>query len=75
MALTKSIKALLFPKNLMLVYIRKCSLDTKLKDKTVLIPETNFQQRLLKVAVIGMPNAGKSTFINYLMDRKVKNIP
>ncbi|KAB0793862.1 hypothetical protein PPYR_13482 [Photinus pyralis] len=28
-------------------------------------------QSLVKVAVIGMPNAGKSTFINYLMDRKV----
>ncbi|KAK5640946.1 hypothetical protein RI129_009493 [Pyrocoelia pectoralis] len=28
-------------------------------------------QSVLKVAVIGMPNAGKSTFINYLMDRKV----
>ncbi|KAF5269607.1 hypothetical protein FQR65_LT05946 [Abscondita terminalis] len=28
-------------------------------------------QSILKVAVIGMPNAGKSTFINHLIDRKV----
>ncbi|KAF2879015.1 hypothetical protein ILUMI_27156 [Ignelater luminosus] len=33
--------------------------------------EYDISQKLLKVAVIGMPNAGKSTFINYLMDRKV----
>lgn len=34
-------------------------------------PENESQQKLLKLAVIGLPNAGKSTFINGLMDRKV----
>lgn len=33
--------------------------------------ENQSQQKLLKLAVIGLPNAGKSTFINNLMDRKV----
>lgn len=28
-------------------------------------------QRLIKVAIIGMPNSGKSTLINNMMDRKV----
>lgn len=28
-------------------------------------------ERILKVSIIGMPNAGKSTFINSLLDRKV----
>lgn len=35
------------------------------------IPENETNQKLLKLAVIGLPNAGKSTFINNLMDRKV----
>jgi ribosome biogenesis GTPase A len=34
-------------------------------------PNEDFKTRLLKVAVIGIPNVGKSTFINNLMDRKV----
>lgn len=33
--------------------------------------DQSLQQKILKVAVIGTPNSGKSTFINYLMDRKV----
>lgn len=32
------------------------------------------QEKIVKVAVIGLPNAGKSTFINSLMDKKVRNI-
>lgn len=31
----------------------------------------NNDTNLLKVAIIGLPNAGKSTFINNLMDRRV----
>lgn len=34
-------------------------------------PENQSRQKLLKLAVIGLPNAGKSTLINNLMDRKV----
>jgi ribosome biogenesis GTPase A len=36
-----------------------------------ILPNEDFKTRLLKVAVIGVPNVGKSTFINNLMDRKV----
>lgn len=35
------------------------------------IVHASAQERILKVAVIGTPNAGKSTCINQLMDRKV----
>nr|CAH7725739.1 unnamed protein product [Callosobruchus chinensis] len=39
--------------------------------QTEIFPACNPDSRLLRVAIIGMPNAGKSTFINNLMDRKV----
>jgi ribosome biogenesis GTPase A len=31
----------------------------------------NYETRLLKIAIIGVPNAGKSTVINQLVGRKV----
>jgi ribosome biogenesis GTPase A len=31
----------------------------------------NYESRLLKIAIIGVPNAGKSTIINQLVGRKV----
>lgn len=31
----------------------------------------NYETRLLKIAIIGVPNAGKSTIINQLVGRKV----
>jgi tRNA U34 5-carboxymethylaminomethyl modifying GTPase MnmE/TrmE len=31
----------------------------------------NYESRLLKIAIIGVPNAGKSTVINQLVGRKV----
>lgn len=31
----------------------------------------NYETRLLKIAIIGVPNAGKSTVINQLVSRKV----
>lgn len=71
MAFIKSLTDLLRRSNKVIsINIRKCSVDVKYKEKTC-VPDTDFVQRLLKVAVIGMPNVGKSTFINFLMDRKV----
>lgn len=37
-------------------------------------PNPNCETRILKVAIIGLPNAGKSTFINNLVDRRVRNL-
>lgn len=52
--------------------IRKCNTLHKVQfENASNIEDTNSSQKLLRVAVIGMPNAGKSTFINHLMDRKV----
>ncbi|RZC32905.1 GTPase Era, mitochondrial [Asbolus verrucosus] len=45
--------------------------STKAQKVSDLLPNDDISTKLLKVAVIGMPNAGKSTFINNLMDRKV----
>lgn len=72
MALTKCIRALKYRNsNIILINITNCS--TKQLCEEAIIPDKNFQQKLLKVAVIGTPNSGKSTFINYLMDRKVNS--
>lgn len=32
------------------------------------------KQKLIKVAIIGVPNAGKSSFINQFIDRRVNTI-
>lgn len=34
--------------------------------------EDELAKRLLRVTIIGLPNTGKSTLINNLMDRKVR---
>ncbi|XP_066256284.1 GTPase Era, mitochondrial [Euwallacea similis] len=38
--------------------------------KNIISSFPDSETRLLKVGIIGVPNSGKSTFINYLMDRK-----
>lgn len=64
--------------------IKTCRCSSGVQDftascETKVIPEVcpeaqeNNSRRVLKVSVIGMPNAGKSTFINALMDRKVSD--
>ncbi|XP_044272768.1 GTPase Era, mitochondrial [Tribolium madens] len=45
--------------------------STKASQVSDIAPNEDFVTKLLKVAVIGVPNVGKSTFINNLMDRKV----
>nr|XP_023026786.1 GTPase Era, mitochondrial isoform X1 [Leptinotarsa decemlineata] len=63
------IKTTLKKTNTLVVACRLCG---SVANKHELITSPNCSEtRLLKVAVIGMPNAGKSTFINNLMDRKV----
>lgn len=36
-------------------------------------PQSN--EKLIKVAIIGVPNAGKSTLINHLIDHRVSTLP
>lgn len=57
------------------IQIRNCSVlcETALKpQERVYQTNTSCETRILKVAIIGLPNAGKSTLINNLMDRRVK---
>ncbi|XP_066137882.1 GTPase Era, mitochondrial [Euwallacea fornicatus] len=42
--------------------------NNSIKNITNTFPD--FETKLLKVGIIGVPNSGKSTFINYLMNRK-----
>lgn len=32
-------------------------------------------EKLIKIAIVGVPNAGKSTFINNLINHRVRNAP
>jgi ribosome biogenesis GTPase A len=53
------------------------SADTDARDSSLSRLESsvaqneNYESRLLKIAIIGVPNAGKSTVINQLVSRKV----
>ncbi|CAH1997401.1 unnamed protein product [Acanthoscelides obtectus] len=70
----KQIRKLLQKSDTFIFQIKQLSSNTNeivATGQTEILPACNSDSRLLKVAVIGMPNAGKSTFINYLMDRKV----
>ncbi|XP_022916981.2 GTPase Era, mitochondrial [Onthophagus taurus] len=48
----------------LIITTRKCTTNQNLQPEEA-------TQRILKVAIIGMPNAGKSTFINNLVERRV----
>jgi len=64
---------IIFKRNVKLIKLFSTEVSSKVNTHNVNldVPLNEFQQRILKVSVIGMPNAGKSTFINNLMDRKV----
>jgi ribosome biogenesis GTPase A len=47
------------------------SLSTKVNSKNDEHPSTNINEKLVKLAIIGIPNAGKSTFINNLINHRV----
>jgi GTPase involved in cell partitioning and DNA repair len=47
-------------------------LSTKINSKKVEQNLSNPNEKLVKVAVIGVPNAGKSTFINNLINHRVR---
>ncbi|KAJ8922984.1 hypothetical protein NQ315_001532 [Exocentrus adspersus] len=66
--LVKSLRCLFRATQIKFVYKRACSSAADpLQDHC----EPHYDTRILKVAIIGTPNAGKSTFINNIMDRKV----
>ncbi|XP_060521710.1 GTPase Era, mitochondrial [Cylas formicarius] len=60
----------LFIFNKDLLFTRFCTQAANELKNSELCVETA-QSKLLKVAILGLPNAGKSTFINNLMDRRV----
>lgn len=56
------------------IQIRACSILCETVSKpqeSVYQTNTSCNTHILKVAIIGLPNAGKSTLINNLMDRRV----
>ncbi|KAJ8975953.1 hypothetical protein NQ317_011921 [Molorchus minor] len=67
--LFKTFKSIWSRNSTLVYHVRLCTSASN--SQTSVIPDCNFETKLLKVAIIGMPNAGKSTFINGIMDRKV----
>lgn len=73
--MNSSIARLLFKPQSLIIHCKTFSstISEHVSNSTPFLEGYNYDTKLLKVAIIGMPNAGKSTFINSLMDRKVKN--
>ncbi|VEN55914.1 unnamed protein product [Callosobruchus maculatus] len=72
--LCRRFKRLIEKSGTFIFYVKQFSTITNevvANGQTEFFPACNSDSKLLRVAIIGMPNAGKSTFINNLMDRKV----
>lgn len=69
--LAKRFKHVFFNNKTFLLSVVRCTSAQEIPQECQNQHETEQQQKLLKLAVVGVPNAGKSTFINNLMERKV----
>lgn len=68
---TQPIVSQLMRSNCIVSFVKRCaSLCTNIENVEK-DPRFQCDTRLLKVGIIGVPNSGKSTIINHLMDRKV----
>lgn len=70
----KTVKFFFLRSNNVIIY-NCCGLRTARASRITtdfqVLPKEEVETKILKLAVIGVPNAGKSTFINNLMGRKV----
>lgn len=69
--LAKRFKHVFLNNKTFIISVVRCASVQEIQQECQHVHETEQRQKLLKLAVVGVPNAGKSTFINNIMDRKI----